>query len=113
MIYLAPMLILHCTVACEEDVPREQKSLFHGYTFMLTQKPKEDGRSGEKNKINVSLGKCPHLDLLLECILKVYNIRCTLSYTHTHTHTHTHTPHTHTRALIRLAKFNMLYTFLM
>ena len=90
VIYLAPMLILHCTVACEEDVPREQKSLFHGYTFMLTQKPKEDGRSGEKNKINVSLGKCPHLDLLLECILKVYNIRCTLSYIHTHTHTHTH-----------------------
>ena len=45
---LSYVLMLCHAVECEDDVPPAQKSLFHGYTFMLTQKPKEDGRSGEK-----------------------------------------------------------------
>ena len=41
-------------IECEDDVPPAQKSLFHGYTFMLTQKPKEDGRSGEKTTMKIT-----------------------------------------------------------
>ena len=41
---------IYCfTVESEEEVPSNQKSLFHGYTFMLTQKPKDDGRTGESD----------------------------------------------------------------
>ena len=45
------IILWECVGEYEDDVPSGQKSLFHGYTFMLTQKPKEDGRSGEKTAI--------------------------------------------------------------